>query len=467
MAAATEMDVLESRVARVEASLRAIEERIGAIEHVPPRESVAPVIDEAAEPPLFDFALIGKSVLIVGGAYLLRALTEIGAIPQAAGAVLSFLYAMAWIAIADRAMARGRRTAALFDAATAALIAGGLLWEATTRFHVFAPAVALMLTVIAAVALMIVAVRRQVSLFALFAAALTTFTSIGLVIGTLDVLLPAIAVTVTGIIALRLRMESYVTVTLAIVSDFLALALVVMTAIGRSAYTTPSVVIALLIIAVSWIVARPADLQTATAMFVGVGGASVLALDGLPLAILWSAIAVATLILGRHWMQQAPFWVIAATVVAFTVDARFAALSIVDALTIVVLILTPIDAFYARLALFANVAVIALTGAAAVLSASDPGVLAMERSVVLALAAVLLALLGIRYPEAAILARIVLGVGALKFLIDDFRTGRATTIVVALAAYGTAMVLIAQRRLHETDPRPSSPDGRSRAGIRR
>ena len=29
---------------------------------------------------------------------------------------------------------------------------------------------------------------------------------------------------------------------------------------------------------------------------------------------------------------------------------------------------------------------------------------------------------------------------------DDFRIGRATTIVIALAAYGTAMLIIARRR---------------------
>ena len=34
----------------------------------------------------------------------------------------------------------------------------------------------------------------------------------------------------------------------------------------------------------------------------------------------------------------------------------------------------------------------------------------------------------------------------LKLLVDDFRVGRATTIVVALAVYGTAMVILARRR---------------------
>ena len=70
----------------------------------------------------------------------------------------------------------------------------------------------------------------------------------------------------------------------------------------------------------------------------------------------------------------------------------------------------------------------------------------MERSVILALAAVLLSLLGRVRPEAAILARVVLVFAGLKLLVEDFRVGRATTIVVALAVYGTAMVILARRR---------------------
>jgi len=113
------MDPLESRVARVEEALCSIERRIAMLEGAPHTERTAPrAIEEPSEEPSFDFTLIGKSVLIVGGAYLLRALTEVGFVPQRAGVVLAFLYALAWIAIADRALGRGRRSVALFDAAT-------------------------------------------------------------------------------------------------------------------------------------------------------------------------------------------------------------------------------------------------------------------------------------------------------------------------------------------------------------
>jgi hypothetical protein len=452
MVATTEMDLLESRVARVEEALRSVERRMADLERAPRTESVAEVIEEPPEESRFDYALIGKSVLIVGGAYLLRALTEMGLLPQRAGVVLAFLYAMAWIAIADRAFARGRRTAALFDAATAAGIAGALIWEATTRFHIFSALIASALTAVAALALLVVAVRRESGVIALIAAAVMTFTSIGVSIGTGDVLPAAIAAPIVGVVALRLRMESYVTLILAIVGDFLALALMVMAMLDRTPRTAAAIV--LVSMAILWVVAIevrprwPESIQTAAALIVGAGGASLIAFDAFTLAIAWSAIAVATAAIGRwterlQWTLQAPVWALAATVAAFTAQS---ALWIVGALAAIALALIPIVAPLARLILLATVTLIVLAGANALLSAVDTGVLAMERSVVLALAAVLLSLLGRIRPEATILARVVLVFAGLKLLVEDFRIGRATTIVVALAAYGTAMLIIARRR---------------------
>lgn len=454
---ATEIDMLKSRVTRVEEALREVELRMAAIDHEPRTERAAQVIEESAEPPLFDFALIGRSVLIVGGAYVLRALTELGFVPQRAGVVLAFVYSMAWIAIADRAIGRGRPTVALFDASTAALIAGSLIWEATTRFHAFAPVVASMLTAVAALALLAVSVRRRASAVALIAVAMTTFTSIGLAIGTADVMPPAIAVAVVGVVALRFRMDTHVTLILAIVSDFLALALIGMAALERAPQSLALVELALVSIAVLWVVAIeaaprwPESIQTAAALIVGVGGASLFAFDASGLPMVWSTVAVATAGVGRllhraQWALQSPFWALAATIAAFTVQARTATLLVVGVGAVVALALTPIDVPRSRLVLLGIVTVVALTGADALLIAADAGVLAMERSVLLALTAVLLWLLGRVRAEAAMLARIVLAFAGLKLLVEDFPAGRATTIVVALAAYGTAMVMIARRR---------------------
>jgi hypothetical protein len=76
----------------------------------------------------------------------------------------------------------------------------------------------------------------------------------------------------------------------------------------------------------------------------------------------------------------------------------------------------------------------------------DPGLLAATRSVILAATAVALAAAG-RLPrlrEAGWLVYPILAVGGLKLLADDFRHGRAVTLFIALAAYGTALLVVSR-----------------------
>ena len=81
----------------------------------------------------------GRTCLVLGGAYLLRALTDTGRIPVAAGVAIGLVYALVWFAAADRA-ATGRPVSAVFHGFTAVLIGLPILWEATLRFHVLTPA---------------------------------------------------------------------------------------------------------------------------------------------------------------------------------------------------------------------------------------------------------------------------------------------------------------------------------------
>ncbi len=412
--AITELDALEARVSRTEASLRDVERRLAAIEKV---DAVVEPIEES--PPLFDFALIGRCVLIVGGAYLLRALTEMGWIPRLAGVALAFAYAMVWIVLADRAM----------QAATGALIAGSLIFEAVTRFHVFPAFVGALLVDIGAIALLVIARRRESSAIAWVAVTMTTFTLVGLAVGTGDVLPPAIAAAAIAVIA---RRGSPI---LIVVSDFFALALIAMALLDRAPRI--AVEITLVVFAIAWLV-WPRSMQTAAALFIGLGGASLLALDALTLTIVWSGMAVVT---ARRWTVQAPLWILAATVAAFVSSA----LPIVGVLALIALVLMPIDAMHSRLIVLLVIALALLASVNALLPSADAGTLAMQRSIILALTAILLSFLGRMRPEAAIAARIVFAFAALKFLLEDFRVGRATTIAVALVAYGTALLIIARK----------------------
>ena len=84
-------------------------------------------------------SLTGRTFLALGGAFLLRAITEGGVVGAAPGVALGVPYAFLWLALANRAAARGQRTSAVFHCLTAALIAFPLLWEASARFAVLGP----------------------------------------------------------------------------------------------------------------------------------------------------------------------------------------------------------------------------------------------------------------------------------------------------------------------------------------
>jgi len=86
-------------------------------------------------------ALAGRSLLVLAGAFLLRALTEAGTFASGTGIVLGVAYAVIWIVAAARAAAGGRQASAGFHSVCAALIADPLLFEASTSFGVLSPTV--------------------------------------------------------------------------------------------------------------------------------------------------------------------------------------------------------------------------------------------------------------------------------------------------------------------------------------
>lgn len=85
-------------------------------------------------------AYVGRTLLALGGAYVLRALTESGTLPPAPGVGLGLLYAIGWIALAWRASGRGRVASAVAHGSAAAAIGLPLVWETTVRFALLSPA---------------------------------------------------------------------------------------------------------------------------------------------------------------------------------------------------------------------------------------------------------------------------------------------------------------------------------------
>lgn len=142
--------------------------------------------ESAGSPPLSggSAALIGRTLIVLGGAYLVRALSDRELVPPLAGAGAALLYAVVWLVQSDRAAARGHETSAVFHGVTGALIAYPLLWETTVVFGLLpAPATALAMLVVSGTAL-IVASRRNLSVVAWVAVIAHLATGAALLIGT-------------------------------------------------------------------------------------------------------------------------------------------------------------------------------------------------------------------------------------------------------------------------------------------
>jgi hypothetical protein len=138
---------IESRVADIERAVRALEARLDGVEGrsaVPAQRrhiAILPIDGSgSAEPARIDaigaLTLVGRTLVLLGGAYLLRALTESRALPAPVGLALGFAYAAAWLVVADGTAIAGRTLSAVFYGATTTIIALPLLFEGITRFAI-------------------------------------------------------------------------------------------------------------------------------------------------------------------------------------------------------------------------------------------------------------------------------------------------------------------------------------------
>jgi len=161
----------EARLERLEHELAAVKERLRALEQSQPATTAespdawlpevaaGPAVPEPAVPSTTDVTgmatLLGRTFIVFGGAYLLRALTESGRLPNAAGIAIGFAYALLWLAAAWRD-AGPRRMSAQFHGVTAMLVGLPLVWEATTRFKFLGPgAAAIVLALVSTLAFVV------------------------------------------------------------------------------------------------------------------------------------------------------------------------------------------------------------------------------------------------------------------------------------------------------------------------
>src|SRR3954470_20323463 len=161
-------------------------------ERQPFRRAIHPAIDAATI-----LTLVGRTLMVLGGAYLLRALTESAIWPVWFGVTVGFVYAAASLVATSRAAGSNCWLSAEFHSGTAVMIALPLLWEADTRFRLLGAVAASVLLAVVVLSTLAVAARARLQAVAWLAAigfivssvALTAATSVVLPFAVVDIVL--------------------------------------------------------------------------------------------------------------------------------------------------------------------------------------------------------------------------------------------------------------------------------------
>jgi hypothetical protein len=171
---------LERRVARLE--------KLAGVTEAPAPATETPVemVERSLVNPTALSPVLGRALLGLAGAYLLRALTESAAIPPTWGVAAGILYAIFWLFQAARASASSRPETAI-DSLTAVLVLCPLLWEGTLRFHAISTWTAAALLVAFVVFGLAVSWRKNLLVVATIVILAGLGTAAGLLIATRDV----------------------------------------------------------------------------------------------------------------------------------------------------------------------------------------------------------------------------------------------------------------------------------------
>jgi hypothetical protein len=127
--------------------------------------------------------ILGKAVLGIAGAYLLRAVAESSTVPKLPVLFVAIAYTCFWMVWAVRIYAASR-FASITYAITSALILSPMLWESTVRFQVLSPAFAAAVTVAFVVLTIALAWRRDLQLIPWVATLASVITTLALIIET-------------------------------------------------------------------------------------------------------------------------------------------------------------------------------------------------------------------------------------------------------------------------------------------
>ena len=199
---------MSSRIAELEARLAAVEQRLAVLEGGAP-EAVAQAREDAAPSLTGDgFAAqastrIGRVLLIFGGAYLLRAITEYQFVPTAVGLFLGAVYAVVWLVMAYRKSGiEGARADAEFYGGTSVLLILPLLYEAATTFALLSGVQGMIAIGLYCASAFLVATVRKLRVLAWLVSGGAIGISAGMLVATHAVVAVAIFLLLMGLVTL-------------------------------------------------------------------------------------------------------------------------------------------------------------------------------------------------------------------------------------------------------------------------
>ena len=286
----------DDRVAALERAVAALDRRVAALEATPPAAAVEEAVGDVPIPSgrgAIDatalMTLAGRTLMVLGGAYLLRALTEAGVWAPLVGVAAGYAYAAALLVAVDRSARRGLRLSAVFHGVSASVIVLPLLWEAVTKFGAIDGAAAAAILAATVTAVLIVAVRARVQALAWTIVAGAILSSLALTAATGAVLPFAAADIVLGTVALWIGYTIdwvWLRWPLAATADLAVSALAVAVASGTATSSRPAIIAVQLALMTAYLASiairtlvRGRDvnvfetLQGALALAVGFGGA--------------------------------------------------------------------------------------------------------------------------------------------------------------------------------------------------
>ena len=133
------------------------------------------------------FPLLGRAMLGIAGAYVLRAVAEADVMPRVIVATVAIAYAFAWLAWAARC-SKVAGIAPHIYAGTSAVIFVPMLWEITLHFHVFTPVVTAGVLAAYMTLATVIGTHDGCTRFAWIAQSVGAITAVALAVATHDVL---------------------------------------------------------------------------------------------------------------------------------------------------------------------------------------------------------------------------------------------------------------------------------------